>query len=987
MVARAAQSWDASQANQTFTVEPLDQLIVATARNTWGATGAVSKDTALQVPAVLRGRNLICGISTLPLVTVGDDRVPVRTPLLQQIDSQTPNLVTLAQTVEDLLFHGIAWWQIRSYGWDGFPSEARHVDQDKVSLKPPPGASLQTLPSGIDPTSAVWVEGKPVNGKDMIRFDSPQPPLLVAARRAIRRAALLEQAAELYADGGHPLDYFSPTEGADPADDTVIQAVLDTWQASRKDRSTAYVPAALDYHQVSLMSPADLQLVGLQQRAALDIANAIGLDPEDLGISTTSRTYQNATDRRRDRINDVLAVYMGAVTDRLSMNDITKRGLRVRFDLTEYLRADPKTRAEVAAIYHGLGAVTVDEIRADDGRPDMTPAQKRAATPKPPPAPPAPPAQQEDHPMPDQQQQHAPVSATFARQTMSFEAPEVGETFRVDSEARTITGLAVPYGVAASNGAGTWRFRKGSLKWGDTGRIKLLRDHDHLKAIGRAVKLQNTPDGLVATFKVARGPDGDAALSLAEDGVLDGLSVGVDFTDDSYARGTDGVNDVGKAALREISLTALPAFDDSRVTSVAASDSERDLQMTDVQAEPAVPAAAEPSAPDFSTPIRDAVFEAVKGIPAPSLPEDFGTQLGTALAAGIGAALPPAREVVNPNREGAMFVSEPLPYRFDGVRGEHEFSGDLFKWARTNDSESKTRLDTFMRAVFADVSTDDVNELNPSGYRPDLYVAALEYTTPIWNAIYKGQVGDATPFVVPKFSSSSGLVGDHSESNEPTGGTFVTTSQTITPAPLSGKVEITRETIDQGGNPQVSGLIWNEILRAWNEALEAKAVAVLEALTPTAIALTAGAADDDLEGEITAALAALQFVAGGFRMRDLFVNQSLFTALISAKDSTGRRLFPIVNAQNSTGTTDGDFGVVNIGNIAARPAWALPTSTTAEESSYLFNRSDVHGWASAPRELRFEYEVKSVWLGVWGYAATANTRLAGVRELTYDPTS
>jgi hypothetical protein len=45
----------------------------------------------------------------------------------------------------------------------------------------------------------------------------------------------------------------------------------------------------------------------------------------------------------------------------------------------------------------------------------------------------------------------------------------------------------------------------------------------------------------------------------------------------------------------------------------------------------------------------------------------------------------------------------------------------------------------------------------------------------------------------------------------------------------------------------------------------------------------------------------------------------------------------------------------------------------------------VHGWATAPQRLNFEYQVKSVWLGVWGYAATANTRLGGVREVIYDP--
>ncbi|MEK8107414.1 hypothetical protein NKG94_23855 [Micromonospora sp. M12] len=46
-------------------------------------------------------------------------------------------------------------------------------------------------------------------------------------------------------------------------------------------------------------------------------------------------------------------------------------------------------------------------------------------------------------------------------------------------------------------------------------------------------------------------------------------------------------------------------------------------------------------------------------------------------------------------------------------------------------------------------------------------------------------------------------------------------------------MEITREAWDQGGNPQLSGIIWRHMVRAWYESLEASAVAVLDAATPT----------------------------------------------------------------------------------------------------------------------------------------------------------
>ncbi|TKG57945.1 phage portal protein, partial [Prauserella endophytica] len=325
----------------------------------------VSRAAALSVPAVLRGRNLLCSIATLPLVTRDRARVELRTPLLEQIDPNVPNVVTLSQTVEDLVFEGISWWQVTKRLANGFPLRAIHLDVGTVSLQPPADAwrKLRTLPSGQKlPAGVVWVNGEPVDGRDVIRFDSPNPGILTAAARAIRRAILLEQAAATYAQDPRPLDYFRPADGADPATDDEVKEILDDWRKARRKRSTAYVPASLTYETVDVPSPADLQLAQLQRQATVEIANALGLDAEDLQVSTTSRTYANAVDRRRDRINDVLAPYMRAITDRLSMNDVTARGQVVGFNLDEYMRANPTERWTTYQTGLTNGVVSVQEV-------------------------------------------------------------------------------------------------------------------------------------------------------------------------------------------------------------------------------------------------------------------------------------------------------------------------------------------------------------------------------------------------------------------------------------------------------------------------------------------------------------------------------------------------------------------------------------------------------------------------------------------------
>ena len=160
--------------------------------------------------------------------------------------------------------------------------------------------------------------------------------------------------------------------------------------------------------------------------------------------------------------------------------------------------------------------------------------------------------------------------------SVAFDSPDVYAAFRVDVNKRTVSGLAVPWGKVARSGRRKWRFAQGSLRWVDEARVKLNRDHDHSQILGRALRLQNTPKGLETTFFIARGDDGDRALSLAEDGALDGFSVEIDFDDEAGDSHETDPNDgsvrlVRQAILRGVALTGMPAFDDARVTSVAAS--------------------------------------------------------------------------------------------------------------------------------------------------------------------------------------------------------------------------------------------------------------------------------------------------------------------------------------------------------------------------------------------------------------------------------
>lgn len=1006
----------------------------------------VSADQALSVAAVQRGRNEMASLATLPLRLYRGLNV-VDHPLFRQIDPDRPNVNVLADTVQDLIFEKNAWWRVIAQDFDGYPMACRYVPVGAVSLEPP---KRETPPPG----RWVWVSQNGVTERVpmslMIRFESPNPGLLTANARAIRRALLLDRLASTYADNPRPLDYF--TDNTDdpnvvPFSDSQWTAFLSRWRSERKRSSTARVPGQVKRVDVNAPSPAELQLVELQRQVTIEIANGIGVDAEDLGVSTTSRTYQNEDARRRDKINRVYAPIMSAITGRLSMGDVTRRGYTVQFDLTDYLKADPQTQIAYWEGLQRMGVTDADEIRGWAGLPGRAPAA--AATPALPAG-----AQARALP-PGSYSWGAPAGERFAGPGAAFTfdradfAGDAPAAPSVDAEKRTITGLALPYGAITSRYGIRLRFRAGSLEY--DGNVKHYKDH--VTPVGAMTSLVDSAQGPTVTLSVLGGPEGSAAkaerdqlLYDAQEGLYNGLSVGVDFelfnreggpgADVEYVE-ADDVYDVVRATLREVSTTPMPAFNDARVTKVAASmtggNGMDECQHCHLRhaagmacataqalfaANQPQPAPGTPPAPQPGQPAPQ---------PAPGTPTQVVTPDAATFAAWqafqqaqqavgalpqAGAAVGAVRQFVDAGASAVARVSEPSPYRFDrrgNLRpGTHDFLSDLIQGFEHHDAAARDRAQGFMSQAFADgtalanetlqqqfaVTSGNVSALNPNRNRPDLYVDQMEYQYPLWEAINKGPLEDITPFVVPKFNSSSGLVNNHTEGTEPTPGTFTATAQTITPSAVSGKVEYTREAWDQGGNPQASNLIWRQMVRGYYEALEAYAVSSIAALAASITdidlnALGAGASvntvDSSLDQALKAGIVPLHFVRGGQRFRKVFTQVDLYKALASARDSAGRPLYPSYNPMNASGAADDDLGVIRAAGLQFLPAWALAATSANQSSSWMFDPEKMCGWATAPQRIDITWRVAWVDIGVWGYKAFACLDTNGARELLYDP--
>ncbi|CAB4180410.1 COG3740 Phage head maturation protease, partial [uncultured Caudovirales phage] len=147
-----------------------------------------------------------------------------------------------------------------------------------------------------------------------------------------------------------------------------------------------------------------------------------------------------------------------------------------------------------------------------------------------------------------------------------------GNVEAVDSgERRTISGKIAPYGEIGYTSAGKVVFAEGSIVAAEPSRVKLLMSHDNSKPVGRMQSITSAKDGLYASFKVSASSRGTDAILLAQEQLMDGLSVGVEVT---ASKPEKDYLLVTAATLREVSLVESAAFASAAVQKIAAAAGE-----------------------------------------------------------------------------------------------------------------------------------------------------------------------------------------------------------------------------------------------------------------------------------------------------------------------------------------------------------------------------------------------------------------------------
>lgn len=446
-----------------------------------------------------------------------------------------------------------------------------------------------------------------------------------------------------------------------------------------------------------------------------------------------------------------------------------------------------------------------------------------------------------------------------------------------DTPSRTISGIALPYGETAVVADGTAvRFKAGALPV-DGKAPKLFMYHDSTQPVGLVTARQDTDAGMLFTAKISTTAAGDEALTLALDGVLDAVSVGVNPT--KYSYDDDGTMIVESADWLELSLVPVPAFAGAEIRQVYASAED-----------PVLPSAQEP---DNQEPTEEEVEETeVEAIQPDAVVE--------------AAAIPTAPIPAEPKRKFS------LPSAGEFMAAYH-IGGDTFANMNKAVAEFAQQNRTPLQAAAGDVITTDTPGLLPVPVLGPL-VQDLNFLRPTVQAVGARAYPDGgtqKTFVRPTITTHTSVAAQANELAAVSATTMVIASNSVSKTTLAGQVTLSVQDIDFT-SPAAMGLILNDLM---GEAMIASDNLCADNM------LTAATSSGVWDGTVTDLLKSVYDAASdisngrNWLPTHMFVSVDVWAQLGQLIGSDGRPVFPLIanglSGYNALGSQDATSWVGN----------------------------------------------------------------------------
>jgi HK97 family phage prohead protease len=546
----------------------------------------------------------------------------------------------------------------------------------------------------------------------------------------------------------------------------------------------------------------------------------------------------------------------------------------------------------------------------------------------------------------------------------------------VADEPRAFEGIAVPYGMVASDTElGAEAFAPGAFRasvehWmarQDGARMAFRPAHGE-KPVGTVRSLSDTPDGVRFRVSIFDTPAGDEYIAQVKQG-LNGVSVEAGL-DKSPRRTRDGTVIHRTARLYAIAGSVNPAYDGARI---ALRDMED--QVPEDQDQPITV----PGSLGNTIELRTAGVEKLEA-DAPAVvqltpAERSAREQADAKVQMISRSpIRVTRDALIYGREAASLPDGTHPgFLSDGFKawmGDRDAADRQYRYGlAARDIADQIEREAVIAFRAGDVLSSEIPGAYPNDYIPSLLTPRILKGRPMGGFFNRLPIADARPRIFPKVTTSTTVAVQSAEGANPAASDFATTAVSVTPALYGATTDVSRQVLD-GSDPAAEAMLMQDMFEAYAQASETVIKTAVEAgASASGKAITAATPFAGLLANIVA--------YGVARFRDpegQFIPSALWSvAAIQPDTSSLRPLLSPVGPQNAVGTLTGTLGA-NILGTADFHSYASTTNVvvTATRDDYVIYESAI---------TRFTYEQvvgpAAVRVGIWAYLAVG-TRKGGL---------
>ena len=545
-----------------------------------------------------------------------------------------------------------------------------------------------------------------------------------------------------------------------------------------------------------------------------------------------------------------------------------------------------------------------------------------------------------------------------------------------DSARRIIAGQIVPFGSVGNTSVGRVIFEKGSIQIPAASKIKLLAQHNTNDPIGRAQSFKETSIGIDGVFKLSAASKATDYLLMASEGLIDGLSVGVEVV--TAREQKDGTLVVTAAILKEVSLVESPAFSEARVLEVVAQEAEDDMaEMTIEQIE-------DEQIAKISEAVK--VLEETQKIEKALEQTETQTESEAAVSEDTTPATTEAAATAEASRpiiKAATAYGDGTTRVRHGITSMGRYTEHKIKAALGDDTSRQWVAAAEDRVTAAADSFSTNPAFSPIQYLSN-FVSNTNFGRPAIDAVSKAALpANGMTINIPSLVTSAGggsstapTVAETAESAAPSDTGMTSAYESVSVKKYAGQQTISLELMERS-DPIFFDQLAIQLERAYLQATDAALIAILTAQGTQAA--TAAATSAGLISYVSTEAPAA-YKGSSYFAQNLVANTDWWSALLGYTDTTGRPIYNAYNPWNNAG--DSKPGSIK-GTVLGLDLYVDKnvTSGLVDESAFIIAPETVL-WMESP-EAFFSVNVvnsMSVQTAIYGYAAGKVLIPAGVRR-------